>query len=68
MKQSGHLTMPALNLTNIMKHTTLIVLVLTVSMLTGCITFTVKDNLDPSEVKSATDVIESVGGTIAKDF
>ena len=60
--------MPALNLTNIMKHTTLIVLVLTVSMLTGCITFTVKDNLDPSEVKSTTDVIESVGGTIAKDF
>ena len=60
--------MPALNLTNIMKHTTLIVLVLTVSMLTGCITFTVKDDLDPAEVNGATDVIESVGGTIAKDF
>ena len=60
--------MPALTLTNIMKHSTLIVFVLTVSMLTGCITFTVKDDLDPLEVNGVTDVIESVGGTIAKDF
>ena len=36
--------------------------------LTGCITFTVKDDLDPLEVNGATDVIESVSGTIAKDF
>ena len=72
MKQSGHLTMPALNLIKSMKHLIpigfFLGMIVILIVLTGCITFTFKENLDPSEVKSATDVIESVGGTIAKDF
>jgi len=72
MKQSGHLTMPALNLIKSMKHLISIGfflgMIVILIQLTGCITFTVKDDLDPLEVNGATDVIESVSGTIAKDF
>jgi hypothetical protein len=72
MKQSGHLTMPALNLIKSMKHLIpigfFLGMIVILIVLTGCITFTVKDDLDPLEVNGATDVIESVGGTIAKDF
>ena len=72
MKQSGHLTMPALNLIKSMKHLIpigfFLGMIVILIQLTGCITFTVKDDLDPLEVNGATDVIESVSGTIAKDF
>lgn len=72
MKQSGHLTMPALNLIKSMKHLIpigfFLGMIVILIQLTGCITFTVKDDLDPLEVNGATDMIESVSGTIAKDF
>ena len=64
--------MPALNLIKSMKHLIpigfFLGMIVILIVLTGCITFTFKDDLDPAEVNGATDVIESVGGTIAKDF
>ena len=68
MKQSGHLTMPALNLIKSMKHLIpvgfFLGMIVILIVLTGCIRFTIKDNV----IDEPIDVIQSVDGVVEKDF
>ena len=68
MKQSGHLTMPALNLIKSMKHLIpigfFLGMIVILIVLTGCIRFTIKDN----GIDDRIDVIQSVDGVVKTDF
>ena len=72
MKQSGHLTMPALNLIKSMKHLIpigfFLGMIVILIVLTGCIRFTIKDSVDPTDIDAPLDVIQSVDGVVETGF